>query len=279
MTGAGPSRVALLRFPARGVRRGADLGHLHLDRARLRLGALRQVDREHAELRLGPDLLGVERARQRERPREGAERPLDAVVALALVLGLELPLAAQGSRTVLEPNVDVLRLDAGEVEAERHALGVLEDVAGGRPADRLAGPVAAILEHPVHLVLQPHQVPKGLPSAHHCHGFRPPWFDANVKHASRLSNAVEVRGVRLDPRTPTVLRSASPMLMGSIARRYAKALFSLAVDTGRVEAWAQTLESLRQAVESSADLRDVLSNPVYSKEQRRAIVEKPAAGL
>jgi F-type H+-transporting ATPase subunit delta len=69
------------------------------------------------------------------------------------------------------------------------------------------------------------------------------------------------------------------MLMGSIARRYAKALFSLAVDTGRVEVWAQTLESLRQAVESSADLRDVLSNPVYSKEQRRAIVEKLAAGL
>ncbi len=69
------------------------------------------------------------------------------------------------------------------------------------------------------------------------------------------------------------------MLMGSIARRYAKALFSLAIDTGRVEAWAQSLEALRLAVDSSADLRDVLSNPVYSKEQRRAIVEKLAAGL
>jgi F-type H+-transporting ATPase subunit delta len=69
------------------------------------------------------------------------------------------------------------------------------------------------------------------------------------------------------------------MIMGSIARRYAKALFSLAVDTGRVEAWASSLLSLKVAVEGSPDLRDVLSNPMYSKEQRRAIVEKLAAGL
>lgn len=69
------------------------------------------------------------------------------------------------------------------------------------------------------------------------------------------------------------------MIMGSIARRYAKALFGLAVEMGRVEAWAKSLESLREAVETSPDLRDVLSNPVYSKEQRRAIVEKLAAAL
>ncbi len=69
------------------------------------------------------------------------------------------------------------------------------------------------------------------------------------------------------------------MIMGSIARRYAKALFSLAVETGRVEAWATSLQSLKAAVEGSPDLRDVLSNPVYSKEQRRAIVEKLAGAL
>ena len=69
------------------------------------------------------------------------------------------------------------------------------------------------------------------------------------------------------------------MLMGSIARRYAKALFSLAVDSGRVEPWAKSLEALRQAAEASSDLRDVLSNPIYSREQRRAVVEKLAAAL
>ena len=69
------------------------------------------------------------------------------------------------------------------------------------------------------------------------------------------------------------------MVIGSIARRYAKALFSLAVESGRVEPWANSLEALREAVNASPDLRDVLSNPVYSKEQRRAIVEQLAAAL
>jgi F-type H+-transporting ATPase subunit delta len=69
------------------------------------------------------------------------------------------------------------------------------------------------------------------------------------------------------------------MIMGSIARRYAKALFGLAVDADRVEAWATALLSLQQVIDGSADLQDVLSNPVYSKEQRRAIVEKLAAAL
>jgi F-type H+-transporting ATPase subunit delta len=69
------------------------------------------------------------------------------------------------------------------------------------------------------------------------------------------------------------------MIMGSIGRRYAKALFGLAVEMDRVEAWAKSLESLREAVETSPDLRDVLSNPMYAKEQRRAIVEKLATAL
>src|SRR5512140_500292 len=69
------------------------------------------------------------------------------------------------------------------------------------------------------------------------------------------------------------------MIMGSIARRYAKALFGLATESGRVEAWATSLQALQQVIEGSPDLHDVLSNPVYSKDQRRAIVEKVAAAL
>jgi F-type H+-transporting ATPase subunit delta len=69
------------------------------------------------------------------------------------------------------------------------------------------------------------------------------------------------------------------MIMGSIARRYAKALFGLAVDSGRVEAWATSLVSLQQVIDGSPDLQDVLANPVYSREQRRAIVEKLASAL
>jgi F-type H+-transporting ATPase subunit delta len=69
------------------------------------------------------------------------------------------------------------------------------------------------------------------------------------------------------------------MIMGSIPRRYAKGLFSLAVEKGQVEPWSESLQSLKDAVEGSPDLRDVLSNPVYSREQRRAIVEQLAAAL
>jgi F-type H+-transporting ATPase subunit delta len=69
------------------------------------------------------------------------------------------------------------------------------------------------------------------------------------------------------------------MIMGSIARRYAKALFGLAVEMGRVEPWNESLQALKEVIQGSPDLVDVLSNPVYSKEQRRAIVEKLAAAL
>jgi|SRR6266496_1147115 len=69
------------------------------------------------------------------------------------------------------------------------------------------------------------------------------------------------------------------MIVGSIARRYAKALFDLAVEQGKLEAWSESLLSLKQAVESSDELRDVLVNPIYAKEQRRAIAGKLVAAL
>jgi F-type H+-transporting ATPase subunit delta len=69
------------------------------------------------------------------------------------------------------------------------------------------------------------------------------------------------------------------MISGSIGRRYAKALFSLAVDQNRVEPWSDSLRALKGAVAGSADLRDILQNPAYGKEQRRAIVAKLAEAL
>jgi len=69
------------------------------------------------------------------------------------------------------------------------------------------------------------------------------------------------------------------MIMGSIARRYAKALFGLAVEKGRVEAWNEALFALGKAVETSPDLRDVLSNPAYDRESRRAVVAKLAEAM
>jgi len=69
------------------------------------------------------------------------------------------------------------------------------------------------------------------------------------------------------------------MLMGSIARRYAKALFGLALEQSRVEAWSDALVALQAAVDASPELQDILENPVYSKEQRREIVKQLAQVL
>jgi F-type H+-transporting ATPase subunit delta len=66
------------------------------------------------------------------------------------------------------------------------------------------------------------------------------------------------------------------MISGSIARRYAKALFSLAVEKRCVEAWSESLQALSKAVEASPELRDVLQNPAYVREQRRAVVQQLA---
>jgi F-type H+-transporting ATPase subunit delta len=69
------------------------------------------------------------------------------------------------------------------------------------------------------------------------------------------------------------------MIVGSITRRYAKALFDLAVEQGKVEAWSEALQSLKRAVDASDELRDVLVNPMYTREQRRAIGQKLAVAL
>ncbi len=69
------------------------------------------------------------------------------------------------------------------------------------------------------------------------------------------------------------------MIVGSIARRYAKALFELAVEQGKVDAWSTALRSLKQAVDGSEELRDVLENPIYTRDQRRAVVTKLVAAL
>jgi len=64
------------------------------------------------------------------------------------------------------------------------------------------------------------------------------------------------------------------MIPGSIARRYAKALFSLAVEKGRIEPWSDSLLALGQAIEGSTELRDVLQNPAYPRETRAAVMAR-----
>jgi F-type H+-transporting ATPase subunit delta len=66
---------------------------------------------------------------------------------------------------------------------------------------------------------------------------------------------------------------------GSIARRYAKALFGLAVEGGRVEAWGESLGALADALNSAPDLAVVLADPLRPREERRALAERLGAAL
>lgn len=76
-----------------------------------------------------------------------------------------------------------------------------------------------------------------------------------------------------------MLGSAPLMITGSIARRYARALFGLAEEKGRVEPWLEGLAALEKAIADSTELRDALANPVYAKEERRALAGELARAL
>jgi F-type H+-transporting ATPase subunit delta len=66
---------------------------------------------------------------------------------------------------------------------------------------------------------------------------------------------------------------------GSVARRYAKALFSLAVESERVEAWSEALGSLARILSDAPDVAEVLANRVHTREERRAIAQKLVEAL
>ncbi|HET6439330.1 MAG TPA: ATP synthase F1 subunit delta [Anaeromyxobacter sp.] len=66
---------------------------------------------------------------------------------------------------------------------------------------------------------------------------------------------------------------------GSVARRYAKALFGLAVESGRVEVWNDSLAALGEALSQSPDLEEILSDPVLGREERHAVAKRLGEAL
>jgi len=69
------------------------------------------------------------------------------------------------------------------------------------------------------------------------------------------------------------------MLSGSIARRYAKALFALAVEANAVEKWAEGARALHAAIASSPELREALASPVVTREERLGLASRLAQAL
>jgi len=62
-------------------------------------------------------------------------------------------------------------------------------------------------------------------------------------------------------------------LGGSVARRYARALFQIGVDKGNFEALGQEVEDLANLYSSSAELRQTLESPVFPMGDKRAVLE------
>src|SRR5207248_1912560 len=117
----------------RGWLAGARRLHLDLDLPRLRLRALREPDAEDAVLAFRGDVLRVDGGRQREAALERAVGALDALVAVLARRLLELALAAHGEGVVLDVQVDVVRVDLGQLDLQGDAVGVLEHVDQRRP--------------------------------------------------------------------------------------------------------------------------------------------------
>jgi F-type H+-transporting ATPase subunit delta len=68
------------------------------------------------------------------------------------------------------------------------------------------------------------------------------------------------------------------MIRGGLARRYAKALYHLAAESGREEEVTQELGRFAAAYAGS-ELASVLNNPAFGLADRKAVVARTAAGL
>jgi len=72
------------------------------------------------------------------------------------------------------------------------------------------------------------------------------------------------------------------MVNVSIARRYARALLEVAVESKNLEKTTEQLTSFAQVLQKNQDLADILLNPAFTRPQRSAVVEalfKAAGGL
>jgi F-type H+-transporting ATPase subunit delta len=60
---------------------------------------------------------------------------------------------------------------------------------------------------------------------------------------------------------------------GSVARRYARALFGIGVDAGKFEALGREIDDFASLLEQSAELRQALENPVFGPAEKRKVLE------
>lgn len=63
------------------------------------------------------------------------------------------------------------------------------------------------------------------------------------------------------------------MIAGSLARRYARALIDVGTAKGNYEQLGRQIDDLAAAYSASRDLVEALTNPVFPRPQRRAVLE------
>jgi F-type H+-transporting ATPase subunit delta len=69
------------------------------------------------------------------------------------------------------------------------------------------------------------------------------------------------------------------LITSSVARRYARALFSLGLEEGRFEQYGDELEAVLQAIKASRELAWMLGNPGYSPRHRQGALDAVASAL
>lgn len=65
----------------------------------------------------------------------------------------------------------------------------------------------------------------------------------------------------------------------SIAGRYAQAVFDIVKEEGGLDALAQQVEDLGAALDDSADLRSLISSPIYTRDQQTGAIAALAAKM
>lgn len=68
-------------------------------------------------------------------------------------------------------------------------------------------------------------------------------------------------------------------ISANIAGRYAQAVFDLVQEQGTLDQLAGELDGLRAALDDSADLRDLISSPLYSREQQESAITAIAQAM
>ncbi|SLN57192.1 ATP synthase subunit delta [Pseudoruegeria aquimaris] len=68
-------------------------------------------------------------------------------------------------------------------------------------------------------------------------------------------------------------------ISSGIASRYATAVFDLAKEAGKLPEFESNIADLESALQDSADLRDLISSPLYSREQQEAAITAVAKAM